>query len=289
MTDYISKNFTNPDTCYTTESMIRRFYNLCDKVPKIFDRDGPIYHTWIRFQVGSQNNSKSVVFNTDSTNPYENLITNLSVTKSGSNTANTFTLNVYYDPFNHGQETKNQIEKLENRKIWLKCGGFITIDKTEALTAIDVNTGKYTGNKNAEDTIFKVNKEATLEIAKQIRLRDIGGIIIIDYIDIPKEWTRGDKKFYALKISGDSMFPKYSENDIVIFEQNDDKELYNGKDCAVMINGTESTFKKVLLNEQGIVLQPYNTAYDIMMYSNEQIEQLPIKVVGIAREKRTKL
>lgn len=112
---------------------------------------------------------------------------------------------------------------------------------------------------------------------------------IIDYIDIPREWTRGDKKFYGLKISGDSMFPKYSENDIVIFEQNDDKELYNGKDCAVMINGTESTFKKVLLNEQGIVLQPYNTAYDIMMYSNEQIEQLPIKVVGIAREKRTKL
>lgn len=112
---------------------------------------------------------------------------------------------------------------------------------------------------------------------------------IIDYIDIPKEWTRGDKKFYALKISGDSMYPKYSEDDIVIFEQNDDKELYNGKDCAVMINGTESTFKKVLLNEQGIVLQPYNTAYDIMMYSNEQIEQLPIKVVGIAREKRTKL
>lgn len=112
---------------------------------------------------------------------------------------------------------------------------------------------------------------------------------IIDYIDIPKEWTRGDKKFYALKISGDSMFPKYSENDIVIFEQNDDKELYNGKDCAVMINGTESTFKKVLLNDQGIVLQPYNTAYDIIMFSNEQIEQLPIKVVGIAREKRTKL
>lgn len=112
---------------------------------------------------------------------------------------------------------------------------------------------------------------------------------IIDYIDIPREWTRGDKKFYALKISGDSMYPKYNENDVVIFEQNDDKELYNGKDCAVMINGTDSTFKKVLLNDQGIVLQPYNTAYDIMMYSNEQIEQLPIKVVGIAREKRTKL
>lgn len=112
---------------------------------------------------------------------------------------------------------------------------------------------------------------------------------IIDYVDIPRNWTNGDKKFYGLKISGDSMFPKYSENDIVIFEQNDDYELYNGKDVAVMINGTESTFKKILVNEQGIVLQPYNTAYDIMMFSKEQVEQLPIKVVGIAREKRTKI
>lgn len=77
-----------------------------------------------------------------------------------------------------------QLEKLENRKIWLNCGGFITIDKTEALTAIDVNTGKFTGNKDLESTIFKVNKEATVEIAKQLRLRDIGGIIIVDYIDM---------------------------------------------------------------------------------------------------------
>ena len=78
----------------------------------------------------------------------------------------------------------NQIKKLNNRKIWLKCGGFITIDKTEALTAIDVNTGKYTGKNDLEQTVFKVNKEATIEIAKQLRLRDIGGIIIIDYIDM---------------------------------------------------------------------------------------------------------
>lgn len=81
-------------------------------------------------------------------------------------------------------DIKKQLEKLNDRKIWLKCGGFITIDKTEALTAIDVNTGKYTGKKNLEQTVFKVNKEATVEIARQIRLRDIGGIIIIDYIDM---------------------------------------------------------------------------------------------------------
>ncbi len=80
-----------------------------------------------------------------------------------------------------------QLEKLQKRKIWLKCGGFITIDKTEALIAIDVNTGKYTGNKDIEQTIYTVNKEATIEIAKQLRLRDIGGIIIIDYIDMKDE------------------------------------------------------------------------------------------------------
>lgn len=112
---------------------------------------------------------------------------------------------------------------------------------------------------------------------------------IIDYVEIPKSWTKGNKKFYGLKISGDSMFPKYSENDIVIFEQNDDFTLFNGKDCAIMINGTESTFKKLLVNEQGIILQPYNMAYDIMMFSKEEVEQLPIKVVGIAREKRTRI
>ena len=84
-------------------------------------------------------------------------------------------------------DLKNQLEKLKNRKIWLKCGGFITIDKTEALTAIDVNSGKYTGKHDLENTTFIVNKEATIEIAKQLRLRDIGGIIIIDYIDMQEK------------------------------------------------------------------------------------------------------
>lgn len=79
---------------------------------------------------------------------------------------------------------KKQLERTENRKVWLKCGGFITIDNTEALTAIDVNSGKYIGKENFEETVYKVNKEASIEIAKQLRLRDIGGIIVIDYIDM---------------------------------------------------------------------------------------------------------
>ncbi len=96
---------------------------------------------------------------------------------------------------NIDKKLKIQIKDIKDysdmpRKVWLKCGGFITIDKCEALTAIDVNSGKFTGNQELEDTILKVNLEATKEIAKQIRLRDIGGIIIIDYIDMVKEIDR---------------------------------------------------------------------------------------------------
>jgi len=83
-------------------------------------------------------------------------------------------------------ELAKQIEKANQRKIWLNCGGFITIEATEALVAIDVNSGKFTGKSNLEDTVYKVNYEATIEIARQLRLRDIGGIIIIDYIDMQK-------------------------------------------------------------------------------------------------------
>ena len=79
---------------------------------------------------------------------------------------------------------QKELQDLENNKVWLRCGGYIVIDKTEALTAIDVNSGKCVGKDNLEDTILRVNTEAAKEIAKQLRLRDIGGIIIIDFIDM---------------------------------------------------------------------------------------------------------
>lgn len=87
---------------------------------------------------------------------------------------------------------QHQLEVAESRKIWLKSGGFITIDKTEALTAIDVNSAKFTGKVNLENTAFLINKEAAIEIEKQIRLRDIGGIIIIDFIDLNDDEHKKD-------------------------------------------------------------------------------------------------
>ncbi len=81
-------------------------------------------------------------------------------------------------------QLESKLAKALSRKVWLKCGGYLVIDKTEALTVIDVNTGKYVGANNLEDTVLKTNMDAAAEIAKQLRLRDIGGIIIIDFIDM---------------------------------------------------------------------------------------------------------
>jgi ribonuclease G len=83
-----------------------------------------------------------------------------------------------------------EISRALGRKVWLKSGGYIIIEQTEALTAIDVNTGRFVGKHNLEDTIFKTNLEAVKEIAFQLRLRNIGGLIIIDFIDMEKEANR---------------------------------------------------------------------------------------------------
>lgn len=80
-----------------------------------------------------------------------------------------------------------ELEKAMNRKVWLKSGGYLVIDRAEALVAIDVNTGKFVGKKNLEDTIVKTNLEAAKEVARQVRLRDLGGIIIVDFIDMENE------------------------------------------------------------------------------------------------------
>ena len=155
------------------------------------------------------------------------------------------------------------------------------LDKKEIVNWIDYNEEENEISEN----VFMIPVYGTIKAGIPIESQED----IIDYIDIPKSWIKGGKRFYGLRISGDSMFPKYQENDIVVFEQTYDTAVYHGKDVSMMINGTESTFKKLLINENGIVLQPYNASYDIMMFSKEDVEQLPIKVVGVAREKRTKV
>jgi ribonuclease G len=88
------------------------------------------------------------------------------------------------------------ISRALGRKVWLKSGGYIVIDQTEAMTVIDVNTGKFVGKEELEDTVLKTNLEAVKEIAYQIRLRNLGGIIIVDFIDMEKYENR-DRVFLA--------------------------------------------------------------------------------------------
>ncbi|MDQ0298712.1 ribonuclease G [Salibacterium salarium] len=85
------------------------------------------------------------------------------------------------------QGVEKELDKALKPTVWLKNGGFLMIEKTEALTVIDVNTGRYTGKQDLEETIRKTNIEAAVEIATQLRLRDISGLIVIDFIDMKKE------------------------------------------------------------------------------------------------------
>ena len=102
------------------------------------------------------------------------------------------------EPIFDAYHIEGDISRALRKKIWLKSGGYIVIEHTEALVAIDVNTGRYVGKYNLEETIVKTNLEAVKEIAYQIRLRDIGGIIIIDFIDMEKK-SNQEKVFNALK------------------------------------------------------------------------------------------
>jgi ribonuclease G len=90
----------------------------------------------------------------------------------------------YLEILNFAQNIEDEITKALDRKVQLKSGGYLVVDQTEAMTTIDVNTGAFVGNRNLEETIFKTNLEAAQAIARQLRLRNLGGIIILDFIDM---------------------------------------------------------------------------------------------------------
>jgi ribonuclease G len=102
------------------------------------------------------------------------------------------------EPLFEHYEIEIELQRALGKKVWLKSGGYIIIEPTEALVVIDVNTGRYVGKHNLEETILKTNLEAVKEIAYQLRLRNIGGLIVVDFIDMEKEANR-EKVYNALK------------------------------------------------------------------------------------------
>lgn len=110
---------------------------------------------------------------------------------------------------------------------------------------------------------------------------------VLDTEEIPASMLKGGKQYFGLKIKGNSMSPAYLDGDTIILEKVDDCE--SGQDCVVMINGNDGTFKRVIKNENSIILQPLNPEYQPLVFTNEQIVNLPIKIIGVAREIRRKL
>lgn len=176
----IKKDVEN--TLKELENIQKEFLNSGDKVPKIIKKTDTILEK-ILLDIADNKLEKIYVNNKKLQKEIEQILK-----KMQENV--TIKVEFIEEGLENRYDLNSQIEKISNRKIWLKCGGFITIDKTEALTAIDVNSGKFTGKENIEKTALKVNKEASIEIAKQLRLRDIGGIIIIDYIDMNEETSK---------------------------------------------------------------------------------------------------
>ena len=109
---------------------------------------------------------------------------------------------------------------------------------------------------------------------------------IIDTEEISADMLKGGKQYFGLRVKGDSMEPEYLDGDTLILEKVDDCE--SGDDCVVMVNGNDGTFKRVFKNENGIILQPLNPSYSPMVYTNEQIENLPVRIIGVVEEFRRK-
>ena len=148
---------------------------------------------------------------------------------------------------------EEQISKSLNKKVWLKSGGHLAIDHTEAMVVIDVNSGRYIGKKNHEDNSLKINLEAAAECAKQLRLRDIGGLIVIDFIDMLKPENRkkvynffkGELKKDSAKVATDE-FSKFG-----LLEMTRQRVRQNlldtmKEDCDVS-HGTGKVFKKEIV------------------------------------------
>ena len=197
------------------ESIKKAYKNSLNKnEPKILYKNNSILKKLLLGTV--DNGVKKIYIDDEKTYDEVNAILKEDLSESNVKTELKYTDNILdmYD-------IDDQIEKIKERKIWLNCGGFITIDKTEALTAIDVNSGKFTGKQSLEQTVLKVNEEASIEIARQLRLRDIGGIIVIDYIDMSEQ----DSRNKILEILKEELKKDRSKTQIIEFTKLDLLEM----------------------------------------------------------------
>lgn len=148
--------------------------------------------------------------------------------------------------------------------------------------SVDYIIGKTNNRKGASSSSAVVLVYGTIPAGIPMEMIED----IIDTEEIDANMLKGGKEYFGLKIKGNSMYPEYLDGDTIILEKLDDVE--SGTDAVVMVNGNDGTFKRVFKNENGIILQPLNPEFQPMVYTNEQIEKLPIRVIGKVVELRRK-
>lgn len=183
----------------------------------------------------------------------------------------------------------NTLEKIYNPKtqkpysvttdVALELASAMNIKIEDLLNMLNNDQGFNINNDNNSAIVFvygTIPAGITMECIEDI----------MDTEEISADMLRGGKQYFGLRVKGNSMEPEYLDGDTLILEKVDDCE--SGDDCVVMVNGNDGTFKRVFKNENGIILQPLNPSYSPMVYTNEQIETLPIKILGIVVEFRRK-
>ena len=168
--------------------------------------------------------------------------------------------------------------------------------KLEALANIfQVSTDYLLGRTDTPDAL----KAPTVSVAaKPYRRIPVLGSIpagvpieavedVEDWEDLPESMFKSGAEYFALKVKGDSMSPKYEDGDVLILRRQETCD--NGQDCAVLVNGDDATFKRVRLSERGITLQPLNPKYDPIFYTNQEGRELPIRILGVVVELRRRI
>lgn len=154
---------------------------------------------------------------------------------------------------------------------------------------LDTTTDNLLGREPSNVEPVNINKNLVKipiygKIPAGVPMEMVDESYVDDYIEMDSKQLRGSSTYFGLKVKGNSMFPEFRNGDIVIFRQQSHCE--NGDFCAVSINHTECTFKKVLKKESGITLMPLNPDYDPMFFTKKEIINLPITILGVVKEVR---
>lgn len=167
---------------------------------------------------------------------------------------------------------------------WVNGKKYPRVNAMQALADLfNVSMADLTTERVARDVAIRVPVLGVIPAGIPIEaIEDVLG-----WEELSPEMGKGGKEYFGLKIKGDSMYPRYEDGDVVIFLRQETCET--GQDCAVMVNGNDATFKRVRITESGITLQPLNPAYDPKFYTTKEVNQLPVRVIGVAVEVRRKI